>query len=193
MVRQDAGETPGDLDRLASSSDAARNGWQRTIEDTRAMAADREEHGYETVVLLSDDTSPIAPASDRDHWGLTYLVSGSDREAFRDARARAEFDETAVYQASQEGNTFLVTECLDHDAELVVFLAGVFRMEHAVELVRAALDRGEMYSHVRKLNGEVAGSIRHEDAEAFFPDPDAYYSYEPTEFVDTVGDGNEEA
>ncbi|MBP1986060.1 DUF7529 family protein [Halolamina salifodinae] len=166
---------PDEVERIAESPDSIREAWNETIADTRAMAADREEAGYETMVLVSQDTSPVAPdAGDGDEWGLTHLVDGDTAEEFTEARERLDFDETAVYQAAAADSVFLVTECLDHDAEFVLLIAGAFRRREAVDLVRAALDREKMYSHVRLLDGTIVGSIEHDDASAFFPNPGEY-------------------
>jgi hypothetical protein len=178
MVNPDGEGVPDELDRIADDADVIRDGWQRTVEDTRAMAADREDAGYETLVVFSQDTSPVAPdAEGAEHWGLTYLVDGDTAETVVDARERAEFDETAVYQAGAGPTTFIVTECLDHDEELVVFVAGAFRKREATGLVRAATERGEMHTHFRTLDGTVIASVEHDDVSAFFPDPQEYYSY----------------
>lgn len=170
----DAG-VPDEIERIAESPDSIREAWNRTIADTRAMAADREEAGYETMVLISQDTSPVAPgAGEGEEWGLTHLVDGDTADAFTEARERVEFDETAVYQAGAADSIFLVTECLDHDEEFVLFIAGAFRRREAVDLVRVALDREEMHTHVRLLDGSIVGSIEHDDASAFFPDAGEY-------------------
>jgi hypothetical protein len=166
---------PDEIDRIAESPDSIREGWQRTIEDTRAMAANRKDAGYETLVLFSQDTSPVAPdAGDSEKWGLTYLVDGDTAEEFEAFRDRAEFDETAVYQAGTAGTIFVVTECLDHDAELALLVAGAFRRREAVDLVHAAVERGEMHTHVRLLDGIIVGSVSHDDADSFFPNPGEY-------------------
>jgi hypothetical protein len=178
MVNPDGEGAPDEIERIAGEADAVRDGWERTIEDTRAMADDREAAGYETVVVFSQDTSPVEPDADgRDVWGLTYLVDGDTAETVARTCDRAGFDETAVYQAGTGGTTFVVTECIDHDAEIVVFVAGAFRKREAAPLVRAATDRGEMHTHFRTLDGDVVASVSHDEPDSFFPDPQAYYSY----------------
>lgn len=166
---------PDEIERIAESPDSIREAWDQTISDARAMATDREDAGYETLVLVSQDTSPVAPdAGDGDEWGLTHLLDGDTAETFADARERVDFDETAVYQAGAADSVFMVTECIDHDAEFVLFIAGAFRRREAIDLVRAALDREEMHSHVRLLDGTIVGSIEHDAASPFFPNPGEY-------------------
>lgn len=193
MVNPDGEGAPDELDQIADDADLIRDAWQRTVEDTRAMAADREEAGYETLTVFSQDTSPIAPdVEDVEHWGLTYLVDSDDADAVVDARERAAFDETAVYQAGSGPTTFIVTECIDHDEELVVFVAGAFQKREATGLVRAATERDEMHTHFRKLDGSVIASIDHDDVSAFFPDPQQYYSYGGQFTADAAADEGDE-
>lgn len=180
MVRIENGEvTLDDGERMAQIGEEARNGWEQMIEDLRAMAADREDAGYETVILPAGDTAPKPPDSgDTDEWGLTYIVPSNRAEAFEELYERADFDETGVYQATTSGIRFVATECLDHDENIAVFVAGSYRLQFAAPLVRTALDRGEMYTHIKKLDGTTLATIEHDDPEAFFPDPERIYSYE---------------
>jgi hypothetical protein len=69
---------------------------------------------------------------------------------------------------------FIATECLDFDAEVVLFVAGVYRVHRAGDLARAATDRGRMWTRIRELDGTVVGVIEHDDAESFFPNPERF-------------------
>lgn len=161
------------------STDRAKSAWLRTLEDMRAMARDREDAGYETLTVQAGNTAPIAPdQGETDRWGLVYTAPGEDAEPFGDLVDRAAFDETGVYQAAVGRETFLVTEVLDHDAEIACFVAGSYLRTSAPPLVRAAIDRGRMYTHVKTIDGTHQGTIEHDDPAAFFPDPDSIYAYE---------------
>lgn len=184
MVRIDSGEgEPDEIDRIASSPEAARDGWERTIEDAEAMVADREAEGFETLLVPAGDTTPKNPdTGDTDEWGLTYVVPDNERASLLDFLERADFDETLVYQRSLQGNVFIVTECIDADDELSLFLAGAYRMNVAPPMVRTAMDRGRMLSHVKTLDETHLHTIEHDDPESFFPDPEEFYAYETDEF-----------
>jgi hypothetical protein len=183
MVKIEDGEvTLDEGERMARAADEMRTGWEKTIEDMRAMAEDREDEGYEIVKLPADDTAPKPPGvGDDDEWGMTYVVPSGRAETFADIHERASYDETGVYQAKMSGNAFLVTECLDHDEKLAVFVAGAYQLRHATELVNTAIERGEMYTNIKKLDGTKLATIEHDDPSAFFPDPEEYRAYD-TEF-----------
>jgi hypothetical protein len=180
MVRTEPNGSEADDDRRrAETVSQSKEALQQTIADMNAMAADREEAGYETFTVAAGDTTPKAPdTGESDEWGLSYVVPGDVEDEFGALYDRADFDETGVYQADSEGVRFIVTECLDHDEGIAVFIAGTFRLMFAAPLVRAALDRGRMYTHVKKVDGTHLGTIDHDDPDAFFPDPESVYAYE---------------
>ena len=165
---------PGEAERMAATREEAASGWTQTLDDMRAMAADREESGYETLTVQTGNTAPKGPdQGDDDRWGLFYVVPGNVADELGAFLDRADFEETGVYQATIGRDTFIVTEAIDHDAGMILFVAGAYRRGAAGPLVEAAMDRGRMYSHLRRVDGTRLGSIEHEDPDAFFPDPDA--------------------
>lgn len=166
-------------EQMANESDTISDGWERTLEDTKAMAADRREKGFDVVTIPSGDTTALSPdAGDTDRWGLTHLIPGNKVDEFEAIFEGGEFTETGVYQMTDSGHVFVVTECIDLDAKAVVFIAGAYQMRHATALVRAATEREKMYSHVRTLDRTYLGTFEHDDVSAFFPDPDQFYAYE---------------
>ncbi|QGN05912.1 hypothetical protein Hrd1104_00455 [Halorhabdus sp. CBA1104] len=168
-----------DGERLLATSEQAHSGWEQTLQDAEAMARDRAANGFETLVLTSDDTTPKPPDSGEDEeWGLVYIVPSNQAGELESFADRATFEETVVYQATSSGHAFVVTECLDLDEQLALFVAGTYRMQHAPPLVRAALEREKMFTHVKQLDGTPVGTIEHDDPEQFFPDPEQFYAFE---------------
>lgn len=178
MIRrtEDAEES---IDR-SLGQDFLKDGWARTVADMRAMAEDREGKGYETMTLAADDTTPIAPSmGDDDRFGFSHLVPGDEGEDFREFVRGRDFAETGVYQSTDSGHVFMVTELIDYEDEAIVYVAGTFRMGEAAGLVRAATDRGKLHTYVRKLDQTILGTFEHDDVGAFFPNPERYSAYEP--------------
>jgi hypothetical protein len=170
--------SPGEEERLSQTHESMKNSWQRTVADMRAMAEDRREEGYETHAIPAGDTAPVAPGQGpRDYWGLSYLVPGNETETLETFLDIGAFEETGVYQVVDSGSVFMVTECIDHELELVLYVAGSFWMKDAPELVKAATDRGTMYSQFREIDGTHLGGIEHDDPAAFFPNPDTYLAF----------------
>lgn len=168
----------GEPERVARHSEALQSNWARTLSDMQAMAEDRENKGFETLTIPAGDTTPLSPAmGEHDTWGLSHVVPGDDAEAFEAVSEPGAFEETAVYQLSAGGFVFLVTECIDLVDDVVVFIAGSYDMRHAAGLVRTAMERGTMYTHVKTLDHTQVGTIEHDDPSDFFPDPEAFYAY----------------
>lgn len=180
MVRQSPGEgSPSDAERLSQTSESIKSSWERTVEDMRAMAADREEKGFSTLTVVAGDTAPVAPEmGDSDEFGLTFIISGSEVEDFKDSYQGNDFTETGVYQSSQEGHVYIVVECIDMDAKEIIYLTGAYEMRDAPGLVRTATDQETMYSRVKTIDHTEVGVFEHDDASAFFPNPDEFYAYE---------------
>lgn len=179
MVERDVGDVPTAADRIASQSETIAGGWEDTLADVEAMADDRSDRGFDVVTLPSGDTTPLPPdAGETDRWGLSHVIPGNRVEPFRDLYEGGEFTETGVYQRSVAGHVFMVTECIDPDAGSVILIAGAFEMREAPALVRAAVDRGKLYSHVRTLDRTYVGTFEHDDPSDFFPEPDRFYAYE---------------
>lgn len=166
-----------DVPRADLTDDVLHEGWKQTVEDMRAMAADRDRRGYETLAIPSANTAPVAPSPGDDRLGFSHLVDRSDGRAFVEHYEGRDFTETGVYQVADSGHVFLVTEHIDLDAETVIYLAGTFRVADAVDLVRAATDRGRLSTYVRKLDRTVLGTFEHDDVTAFFPEPGSYLGY----------------
>lgn len=161
-------------------ADVLNVGWEQAVADMHAMARDRAQQGYETLELTSGNTAPVAPsAGNDDRFGFSHLVDRSDGEDFLEYYEGRNFTDTGVYQAVDGGHVFMVTEHVDYDNELVIFIAGVYRVMDAADLVKAATDRGKLYTYVRKLDETILGTFEHDDVSAFFPDPALYYSHEP--------------
>lgn len=161
-------------------ADVLHVGWEQAVQDMRAMAADRENKGYETLTIPSGNTAPISPSQGNDkRFGFSHLVDRADGQDFLELYEGSNFTDTGVYQVADGGHVFLVTEHIDYDNDAVIFIAGTYRMIDAADLVRAATSRGKLFTYVRKLDRTILGTFQHEDVSAFFPDSEIYYSYEP--------------
>jgi hypothetical protein len=178
-------DSPDDVDRkeiVADHSEELKTNWERALEDMQAMAEDREDQGYETLAIPAGDTTTLSPSmGEDDTWGLSHVVPDNYAEEFREHFEGATFDETGVYQMESGGFIFVVTECIDLDEEVVIFVAGSYDMRFSAGLVRTAVGRDEMHTHVKTLDETVLGTFDHDDPADFFPDPDKFYAYDITE------------
>ncbi|WP_436906990.1 DUF7529 family protein [Halosimplex marinum] len=185
-------DSPDDVDRkevVADHSEELKTNWQRALEDMQAMAEDREDQGYETLAVPAGDTTTLSPSmGDDDTWGLSHVVPDNFAEDVEAYVERSDFEETGVYQMESGGFVFVVTECIDHDEEVVVFVAGSYDMRFSAGLVRTAVERDEMYTHLKTLDGTELGTVHHDDPADFFPEPEQFYAYDITENTEHTRD-----
>lgn len=171
----------GDVDhaeRLAASADAERDGWIRTLDDMRSMAAELEDEGWDVIAIGAGDTAPEHPEVGRtDRFGLVHVIPDDKADAFVEAFERGTFPNYRVFRNETNGRAFIVTRLLDPDTEQAILLAGTFELRNATSLVKTAMDEGEMYTHVQTIDKTVLGAFRHDDYESFFPNPERYDSY----------------
>lgn len=178
VERADEPDVASEYEGIAAQSEAASSGFERAVEDMRAMAKDREDKGFQTLTIPAGDVATKNPSDGDDEWGLSFVIPGDKAEEFEYFYEEGEYEDTGVYQSGTAAHVFIVTEHVDLDAGLVVFLAGSYEKRYAAPMVRTAMDRGRMYTHVKKLDSTHLGTFAHDDPSEFFPDPESFYSYE---------------
>ncbi|APW96993.1 hypothetical protein CHINAEXTREME_04050 [Halobiforma lacisalsi AJ5] len=150
---------------------AIKEAWQRTLEDMDALAAEREQQGWDVVIARAGNTAPTAPAErDDDRFGPSFTIPDNDAEEFAEAFERGDYPLYEVYRETVDDNVFLVVEYRDPDAETVIMIAGQYRLRDAPGMAQAAIDEDVIYTRVRTLDGTVLGSFQHDDYEKFVPD-----------------------
>ncbi|WP_208288395.1 hypothetical protein [Halobacterium sp. R2-5] len=162
------------VERVSQNADEYKQSWKATIEDMHALAEQREDEGWDVLELIAGDTAPMGRGTGEDEgeFGLSYVVGADDAEAFREVFEAGEFPVYDVYRQTQMGHVFVVTELRDPDIEQVVFIAGAYVQRDEKMCAYTAREEGEMYTHVRKLDGTKLGVFRHEGYEKFFPHAD---------------------
>lgn len=169
------GESADHAERIAASSEATKNAWQATLEDMEGMAAELEEEGWTTTVLAADNTATTTSRTgDSELYGLVSVIPDNFADEFTEAFEQGHeegggFEEYEVYRSETDGWAFQVTVFYDELTGNAILLAANYQLVHAKNLMRAAIEREEMYTHIQTLDGTILGSFRHEAWENFFP------------------------
>lgn len=143
--------------------------WEQTLADMDDLASQRTADGWDTITVQAGDTAPEPPvAGESDRFGLVYTVPNGSADAVRAFWETGSVDGYTVYRQKAGSKLFLVTELTDSASQTVLFIAGVVELDVADELIAAAADAGEMYTHVQLLDWTHLGSVRHDDPSAFF-------------------------
>jgi hypothetical protein len=187
----EAGDDADYADRIAATADAKRDAWQRTIDEMRAIAEELDADGWAVTTAGADHTAPEPPdAGPEGRYGLVHVVPGNVAEDVRDALSRAAgedaldasegagreldaFGRYEVFRKEVGNDVFQVTVLFDDDTETALLLAGSYELTYVEGLLRAAVERDAVYTHVQTLDGTTVASFRHEDPSLFFPNAEA--------------------
>ena len=143
--------------------------WRRTVMEMRSMASQLEAAGWDVTSVRAGDVAPEPPELGKPgRFGLVFTVPGSEEHAIRRVIETADVKEYAVHRRVLDSTAFIVVELRAPASRRSLFVAGVVDTGDAAALAAAATDRGEMYTHVRLLDGTTLGSVRHDEAAAFF-------------------------
>lgn len=166
------GEEPvEDVERVAASDDVLKDAWSRTLQDMESLADEAREGGWDVIEVAAGDTAPKSRSvGEPDEFGLVHVVPDEEAEALREAFEAGEFPRFEAYRNQIEGFVLLVTEFLDPETETAVLVAGQYQLRHAPGMVRAAEDEGEIYTHLKQLDGTLIASVRHDDWRPLVPE-----------------------
>ncbi|MFB6153980.1 MAG: hypothetical protein ABEJ27_06980 [Halodesulfurarchaeum sp.] len=158
-------------EELAAQADIHQDAYQRTIEDARALAEEREADGWETLVFPAGHTATEPPeVGDTDRFGLVHVVPDNFADDFIEWFEPGRFPAFDVYRAKASGRVFLVTELLDPDEKLAVIIIANYELRDAQQLIETVKEEEVMYTHLQRLDGTHLGSFEHEAYEKFFPE-----------------------
>lgn len=143
--------------------------WRRTVTEMQSIASSLEVAGWETTTVRAGDTAPEPPElGDTGRFGLVFTVPGTEEQAIERVIADAEVEEYSVYRRVFDSTAFVVVELVAPDARRALLIAGAVDTDDAAELESAAIERGEMHTHIRLLDGTDLGSVRHDEPGPFF-------------------------
>ncbi|MFC7215595.1 hypothetical protein ACFQO4_16085 [Saliphagus sp. GCM10025334] len=155
---------------MRRTSSATKQAWKQTNEDMQAMAEGRRDDGWDAVAIPTVHTSVISRDSgDDDRFGFVYVVPNNHADAFTDAFERGTFTTYEAYQNKVNEATFLVTELLDPEEKIAILVAGSYEVRFFQPVMPAIREEQALYSHFKLLDGEVLGTIRHDDYEPLLP------------------------
>ncbi|WP_158058531.1 DUF7529 family protein [Halorussus halophilus] len=172
-------DEPDYAEQIAANADVHKNAWQQTLDDMKALGEELESEGWDVQTIGAGHVAPTNPdAGGSDRFGLVYVIPDNMADEFEQAVETGSFPQYQVFRNEMQGRVFQVTKLLDPETEQAILLAGSYELRHAPGMVKTALERDEMYTHVQTLDQTHLGSFRHEDVETFFPNPQRYEDYE---------------
>lgn len=151
--------------------DIVSTAWEQSINEMRELAAQRDAEGWTTVTVHAGETTPEPPSEGKSpRFGVVYTVPDNVAEEIDIIINGTSMDEYTVYRRQVGKILFLVTEFADGDSEAALFVAGAVNLHFADQLFEAAMERGEIYSHLQLLDWTHLVSFHHDDPSAFIPE-----------------------
>lgn len=146
--------------------------WKRTLKEMEAIAEDRraDDWGVVTVMAAHTDTVSI-DMGDHDDFGLMHIIPNNHVEDFESTYDPDEFTEYLVYGTDIEGYMYVVTELIDPDEKRSILIASQYDMTRAQGMVESAEKEGVLYTHVKKIDGEILGTFAHEEYDPLVTHP----------------------
>lgn len=161
---------PTDDPGVGPSVTARKDAWRRTLQELEALTEELEDGGWEVVAVPVGHTAPQAPdVGTEDRFGLVAVIPGNLADEFAAAFEPGGFEQYDVLRQVVAGRVFYLLQLLDPPTETAILLAGQFATREAEPLVEAARERGELFTHVQKLDGTHLGSFRHDDPAKLLP------------------------
>lgn len=156
--------------RVADPDGSLTEAWEQTLEDMEAIAEDRREDGWEVLSVIAIHTDTVSiDMNEHDDFGLMHILPDSQAEDFEEAYDPDEFTEFLVYGSLIEGFLYNVTEFIDPEAEESILVASRIDLKRAQGLYESVLDKGVLYSHMKKVDGTYVGTFEHEEYEPLLP------------------------
>jgi hypothetical protein len=169
------GPSLDEQERDAALAETYDRAWELTIGDAERMTEGRAEKGWETVILPAGDMAPEPPEDGPEgRYGLVYVVPGNRADRLEALLETATVPDYEVYRTLVDGQVFIVTELLDPEAEVAAYVAGNYELRAAERLIETAAERGQVYTHLQRLDQTPVASFEHEEWQRFFPEPDAF-------------------
>lgn len=153
---------------MAASTGSDRTMREQALEAADGLAEELREGGWEVRVLTAGHVTPVSPDEAAEDFGLIYIVPDSVGDELPALVDSGSFERYETFRRVTGTDLTLVTQLTDQANELAVILVGTVDLDRAGPLASAARERGELYSHVRLLDGTRLATFRHEDPTHFF-------------------------
>jgi hypothetical protein len=138
--------------------------WEQTIEETKILAEERREDGWETTIVMSPHTDTVSrDMNDDDRFGLMHVLPDNYADDFREAFDEEAYTEYLVYGSAIEGVMYVAIELIDPENERSILVPCKYDMTMAEGLTKSALEEGALYSYFKLISGEVLGRFRYEE------------------------------
>lgn len=162
-------------ERLRDPRGVHSEAWSGTLDDMKAIAADRREDGWSVVTVIAAHTDTVSRGmggEDDDTFGLKHVIPDNHAEPFVETYDSDEFTEYLAYGREVEGFMYVVIELIDADTDRSILIACRYDMTQAQGMVQNAAEAGYLPTHVKRIDGTVLGRFVHEEYDPLVRPPE---------------------
>lgn len=159
---------PSDPGEVAPDDDLVKTRWEETVADMEATAEQYREEGWTVLEVHPGDVAALSPGR-ADRWGFDVLVPDDEfEELHRWVEADGcRFDTFEAYRGEGGGVVYVVVAMQDVDAGRAVLFPVYYDPTRASALLDAAVDEGEMRTHLRPLANDPVVTFVQTDPSLF--------------------------
>lgn len=160
------------MQRQADPKGVHSEAWKQTLEDMKAIAADRRDEGWSVQTVMTTHTDTVSiDMGEHDEFGLFAIVPDNYADEFVEFYDEDSFTEYIAYGSNVEGFMYVVNEWIDPEGKRSIPIASRYDMTRANGLVESAKQEGVLYTHLNRVSGETLAVFEHEAYEPLISHP----------------------
>jgi len=150
--------------RIESQGEIHPQAWSRTLDEMHLIAEDRREDGWEVTTIMTPHTDGVSKdMGNHDRFGLMHIIPNNYIDDFLDAYDEDTYTEYLFYVNEVESFLYGVIELVDPANERSILIAFRYDLILSGGMVQSAIEAGCLYSHIKRIDGEILASIPYEE------------------------------
>lgn len=144
--------------------------WEQTVAELRELESELATAGWETSAVQALHAAPNPPEmGDSTESGLSFVIPDNAATAIESMIEDGSFTEYDAFHRRIEDRIYLVVRYLDTTNERAICLAASYRTRHLEPVIETAVERGQMRTWLKRIDGSAVAQFEHEDYQQFFP------------------------
>lgn len=158
--------------RIEDQGEIHPEAWSRTLEEMELIAEDRRKDGWSVTTIMTPHTDGVSKdMGDHDRFGLMHIIPNNYIDDFLDAYDGDAYTDYLFYTNEVDSFVYGVIELIDPEHERSILIAFRYDMIFAGGMVGSAMEEGRLYSHIKRIDGEILASIPYEEYEGLVRKP----------------------
>jgi hypothetical protein len=162
---------PKDPGEVTPENEQVQNYWEEVVDDMEATAEQYRDQGWTVLECHPGDVVALAPDTGEriDRWGLDLLVPDDEFDVLHEwvEEEGYSFDAFEVFRAQGGGVVYVVVAMQDEATDHAVLFPAFYDPSRSQGMLDAAVEAGEMHTHLRPLSETAIVSFTQSDPSLF--------------------------